>query len=354
MRRLLRSSSLLILLASVGLAAFAPVARADINPLVNAWRQWMLVCDNVRRCEARSVTPGANATLSVIRDGGPSTPVTVRLAVQGRLQTRDLQVDGMASKVADLDWRPAPSAVEHAIWTLTGPDAVRAIALLRNAQTLSEGGHELSLQGMTASLLAMDSHQGRLDTASALIRTGDLEENRAWPASPQPVVRAVPLVGPPPEAQRMAAARASRLSDREWECPETPPVPRDMGFALTETQALVFLECERTPAGSRYLPLRVSHDENGPIEWLILTMVADAGYLSTRGLASPQVDADTGTLTVTDVANAEGQPDGRCGLQATWRFGGEHFELTRYAEQKACAGLPGDWPVWYRARAVAP
>ncbi len=332
--------------------ALAPAARADINPRVLTFKDWTLVCDNVRRCEARSLTPGADATVSVIREGGPGTPLVLRLASEGFVPSADLRVDDMPSALSRLDWSEAVAGEGGMRWLLEGDDAVHGIALLRNAATLTLGqdGTVLSLSGMTAALLAMEDHQGRLDTHSAIVRQGDLPDSRAWPASPLPVVSAARFEALAPDAHLVARARASREADRSWECPDTPEDPQDLGFGFTAHEALVFVECERLPHSSRYLPLRIRLDDSAPAERVIMTMVADAQYLRLNGVPAPQVDAERGRLILAEAQGGEVPLDeARCGLRGTWQFDGEHVELIEYAEQTVCAGVPGDWPVWYRA-----
>ncbi|MBU4610782.1 DUF1176 domain-containing protein [Achromobacter sp. GG226] len=341
-----------VFILALALCAIAPLARADINPLVATFKQWGLVCDNVRRCEARSLTHRADATVSVIRNGGPAQPVIVRLARQGPLPLEDLTVDGMPSALSQLSWaaQAAPSGVTA--WTVDGEAAVQAVTLLRNAETLRLGDSDLALAGMTASLLAMEDHQGRLDTTTAIIRQGPLDDNRAWPASPLPVVaRAVAFDTTPPTPAMMAQAREHRAADQHWECPRAPDAPRDLGFGFTKDEALVFLECERLAHSSRYVPLRVRHDASAPPERLILTMVANAQYLQMEGVPRPTLDAEHGRLTMAEGAGGYSPlSDGDCGLRATWQYDGVAFELIEYAEQAVCGGVPQDWPIWYRAR----
>jgi hypothetical protein len=340
-----------VLLLSALLASPILAAAEDIDPYYAEYKDWTLTCDNLGRCEAAALVDGTRAALRLIREAGPATPTLVRLSSAGELHVEDFRVDGQATPLSDaIDWGQPTRRAGGSQFALDGQYGQFVVDTLRNASQLSlgtrAGDATISLAGMTAALLAMDAQQRRLDTESALIRKGPLPDSRA------PAPRALPRV--PTRALSTKAVEpgilaATQAAQGEWvngACAGTRPAdPRDRAHPLTDTHVLVLLECRRQGPRSWFMAFKVDRQLRGEPETATTTMVANALALSAPGWVSPELDPATGTLRMDAPADGER----RCGYRVTQRFDGTAFSLVDYREQRRCAGLPDDWPVWYRS-----
>lgn len=339
------------------LGAFQPASAQDLDPYYLEVKDWVLACDNVGRCEAGALTDGNPAALRLTREAGPNTPTRIRLSLAGAtLRAADFRVDGQETALNNVvDWgQPLPRAGGTEL-TLDGEHGHFVVDLLRNANHLTLGAGpqaaSLSLAGMTAVLLAMDAQQGRLDTEGALIRQGPLPESRAPAPRPLPRVPSHPLSTRPVEAGLLDAVRAARGKWVNDACAGTrPEAPRDQAHPLTDQWVLVLLECRREGDLSWYKAFRADRAAPGDPQTATTTMVGNALALQAPGWAAPTLDPATGTLRY----GAPAAPDDRCGYRVTQRFDGQFFSLVDYREQRRCAGLPDDWPAWYRSSLAAP
>ena len=344
--RLLRA----LLLTSSLAAPMLGVAQ-DIDPYYAEYKDWTLTCDNLGRCEAAALVEGSRAALRLVREAGPATPTLVRLSSAGELHVQDFRVDGQQTALSEaIDWGQPTRRAGGSQFALDGQYGQFVVDALRNASQLSlgprAGDATISLAGMTAALLSMDAQQRRLDTDGALIRKGPLPESR--PPAPRDIPRVPtrPLSTRPVEAGLLDATRAARGKWVNDACAGARPEDaRDRAFPLTDEHALVMLECRRDGARSWFMGFKVDRTLRAEPEMATTTMVANAMALSAPGWASPELDPATGTLRFDAPSDAER----RCGYRVTQRFDGSAFSLVDYREQKRCAGLPDDWPVWYRS-----
>jgi hypothetical protein len=326
-------------------------AAQDIDPYYAEYKDWTLTCDNLGRCEAAALVEGSRASLRLIREAGPGTPTLVRLASAGELHVEDFRVDGQETPLSDaIDWGQPTRRTGGSQFALDGQYGQFVVDTLRPASQLSlgprAGDATISLAGMTAALLSMDAQQRRLDTDGALIRKGPLPEARAPAPRETPRVPTRPLSARPVEAGLLDATRTARGRWVNDACGGTrPDAPRDRAYPLTDEHVLVMLECRREGTRSWFMGFKVDRGLRGEPEMATTTMVGNAMASSAPGWASPELDAATGTLRFDAPANA----DRRCGYRVTQRFDGSAFSLVDYREQKRCAGLPDDWPVWYRS-----
>lgn len=349
MRRL-RALLLTTLLASPALAA-----AEDIDPYYAEYKDWTLTCDNLGRCEAAALVDGSRAALRLIREAGPATPTLVRLSSAGELHVEDFRVDGQPTVLSEaIDWGQPTTRAGGSQFALDGQYGSFVIETLRHADRLTLGARAgdatISLAGMTAALLAMDAQQRRLDTDGALIRKGPLPESRAPAPRDLPRVPIRPLSTKPVEAGLLEATRKARGKWVNDACGGSrPATPRDSAHPLTDDYVLVMLECQREGTRSWFLGFKVDRTLRTEPEMATTTMVANAMASSAPGWASPVLDPATGTLRFDAPTDAER----RCGYRVTQRFDGDAFSLVDYREQKRCAGLPDDWPAWYRSSAEA-
>ncbi|MFA4913754.1 MAG: DUF1176 domain-containing protein [Burkholderiaceae bacterium] len=326
----------------------APAAR-EPAPLYKQVRDWLLVCDNTRRCDARALVENAPAIMSIEREAGPNTPATIRIRGRGLLQAENLTLDGDPGSLRTLAWQ-SDQTVDgtSSVLALSAEPARAVIDMLLKGQTLGLGAPAkdavISLSGITAALLAMDEWQGRLDTPGALVRTGPLLETRVHRAWPMPVIPRRAMSAPNADRALIAPVRAARQYSLDDECDGGPKAPRDRIVGLTDAEVLVFLECRRGAYQSSFIPLRVRRDAPHDPHRLILPWPESAFAFGAEKDFEPVYEPATGMLTMT----GRGRGVGDCGFLAEWQFNGKEFDLTRYSEQRICAGLAMDWPVHYR------
>ncbi|WP_187395097.1 DUF1176 domain-containing protein [Pigmentiphaga aceris] len=339
------------LLLTTALASPALALAQDIDPYYAEYKDWTLTCDNLGRCEASALVDGSKAALRLVREAGPSTPTLIKLSSAGELRVEDFRVDGQETPLSEaIDWGHPTSRKGGSQFVLDGQYGQYVVDALRNASQLSlgprAGDATISLAGMTAALLSMDAQQRRLDTEGALIRKGPLPEARATAPRTMPRVPTWPLSTKPVEAGLLSATQAARGEWVNGACAgKRPTDPRDRAHPLTDTHVLVLLECQRSGDRSWFMGFKVDRTQRSEPEMATTTTPPGAWSLSAPGWASPELDPTTGTLRFDAPADA----DRRCGYRVTQRFDGNAFSLVDYREQKRCAGLPDDWPVWYRS-----
>lgn len=241
-----------------GLAALlgAGVSAHAAEPINRGIKDWNLACDNTRACQAMvgpdsygflerakdtsiptlrvSRAPGPGGRLVVSVTYGPSYPNPEEFRLDGR------PIGGAFAWGRDPDWNAV---------TLSGPEAVRFLDLIRNgsdlAVTSDAKADPLSLSGLTASLLAIDEAQGRLDDATALVRRGRAPASAVPPADPAPVLRAVPAKHPLAHPKAfIAAIRESRGDLLKAHSCEPVMAEADRAYALDDRDALVILGCK--------------------------------------------------------------------------------------------------------------
>src|SRR4051812_42001203 len=84
----------LVICAALGLAGAVQAQARTVEPVYHEAKQWIVACDNTRRCEARFVLSEfapppvlkgrETGLMSVVREGGAAGQVTVTLAIPGR------------------------------------------------------------------------------------------------------------------------------------------------------------------------------------------------------------------------------------------------------------------------------
>ncbi len=358
-RRAARAATFSAALASaavVGPAAFlapstALAQQAEATPVYRQIKDWLLVCDNTRRCEARGLVDNEPAAMRVLRNAGPDEPITISIQGPGKLNARNLRRDGGGERLQQLPWQIVDKTEDYeGDLLLSGAPAREVLIDIRDASQLALGptadNASISLIGLNAVLLAMDEVQGRLNTPGALIRTGQQEERRVHPMKVPPLIPTRSAEGPPVDPTLVKSLRQSRVVAMKNQCDATLTDPRDHAEPLGADEALVFLECTRGAYQSWFLDYRVKRDSPQTAAFLTLPAPAGASMLGETGLPEVNFDAATGSL----VASAKGRGIGDCGYVATWQFDGREFQLTEYREQRICGGQGWDWPVWYRSR----
>lgn len=205
----------MLLITLLALLQGMPAQKAKPGTVMT-FRNWVVGCDNGRRCKAVALGPEAGefpaVVIAVERDAGPAG--AVRLHLSGE--------DDYAGPVAlRIDGRTVASGgvIKGGEMTLDGEPARRAaeaMAAGARAEVLSGGARlgTVSLAGASAALRYMDAEQGRAGTTSALVARGSASSARV-PVPALPVVRRAAAAGQPAalppalirQMQDMAACR---------------------------------------------------------------------------------------------------------------------------------------------------
>ncbi len=344
--------SRLLFMLPLLLSATAIQAGPEAVPLYREIRDWVVACDNLRSCQAIGVADFGYSPLRLVvsRDADPEAPPRVRLVYAGPTERFPLSSDG----------RPLPDTLANALHHEKGADesilsgegevVVGLLAEWRNARVLrlEEAAEEaeavVSLSGLSAALLLMDSVQGRLDSRSALYRPGERDDGEvpAPPGPPQlhPFPGAVPLA----DAERRRIAEAVMAATRsEWEEPDMgSQAPEAEAYALTEREVLVLIRTWCAAYNCSFALYRVARAAPHPRRPLRLDPRPFGGDAFGGWL-----DYDEGTGQLGYFSKGRGLAD--CGSEVGWLFDGERFQLQSARLMQRCAGIPpDDWPELWR------
>ena len=208
----------------------------------------------------------------------------------------------------------------------------------------AEQAAEVSLAGLSASLLLMDTVQGRLDTHGALYRPGNRADSQV--PSPPAAPELFPYPAPTPigeaERQRIAAALMSATRD-EWHAEGVDGEAEAQAYALNEHEALVVIRSGCAAYNCDFALYRVSR--HAPYRQRELQIEPlPLGYSGLTGGVS--YDEETGTLSYL----MKGRGIGDCGDSGNWLFDGERFQLQFLRVMGRCADIaPEAWPVLWRS-----
>jgi hypothetical protein len=336
-------------------------ARATNVPLYRTFKDWTVACDNVRHCTAVGMREEeADSLVAVIeRAGGPGGAVRVVLTGPDLDADSRLLVDG---RELDLDprqwrWQPPKNEDERGRWIARDSATVAAfVHALRNARRVAiadfesdkpaAGVGDLSLDGLSAALLLMDDVQGRVGTQGAWAHAGAGPESRVPTAPPLPSLARASAPKPlaTRDATRLAAAvrkaKADVLDDEGCES-----TSNDQAYALTDSDALVLVECMTGAYQEGSLAFRVPRD--APAKAVLLRFDTIPGEAPLDQLWLAGYDPASGELA----HHSKGRGIGDCGGDARWQFDGNAFHLLEYRQMQRCGGLePDDWPWLWRAR----
>ena len=333
-------------------AAAAAAAVLGVAPFEHGYKDWILICDNLRGCTAKSVADEASRSgadvsglmITVTRAAGPGGTPAVEMA---------LIEDGDAKGRLLLDGREIPRRPLDE--TLKGVEAEAFLRLIRDGKTLTLGSGDkapgASLAGLAAALLAMDEAQGRIGTVTALARLGPKPPSAVPPAPAVPVVRR--MAGEPPALRNGAALaaavrRARRPALAAADCDLTR-TDADEAQPLTDTEAVVSLFCSLGAYQGPVMAFRVPRDRPAAARLLVLPPLpgetdSDGDGLYVEGTYDPK--------QATYLMSARGRGLGDCGESATWTFDGRDFHLSGVNRQERCGGGDRDWPTIYDTRVV--
>jgi hypothetical protein len=358
--------------------AFAVGPAAAYQAFSHDYKAWSLTCDNVRRCEAAAYgeEEGTNLLIVLQRDAGPDGAATLQFATrQQPLSMNVLRLDGHPLALDPQQWKVLALSESDAVYRYRlvthDPAAIDAwLVAVRNGQTVSVGdparkdAPQASLAGLSASLLAIDATQGRLDTVTAWLRKGDKPAAAVPPAAPLPLTgKPMKGVAPLSEAEQRTLVDATLarfhpvvqgstcVDSGDDDDARAAQKSESAAYALTSKEAVVALGCS-TGGAYNHTSLMYRVQRHPPYAAKPL----DFGTQASAGLDSATVRNE---LTETGYDPASGELSsfvkarglGDCGTLTTWIFDGERFQLSEISEMGSCVGISSDdWPRLYRSR----
>jgi hypothetical protein len=332
--QLIALAALALLTPGAGQARQAPTEPAT------TFKDWTVICDNLRNCEADGfATEDAEkvAILQLNRSGAPGAPAAVVIllfdetaqAIAGKSLV--LAVDGRAVMTVKGEADGAATLAPAQVGPLLG--AARNGSALSISLDDTELG-VVSLAGMVAALRMADDQQARVGTVTALIAKGPAPLSAVPPQPAAPVVRRAPAVAqtglpakPSPGVKTLAAKAECEMGEG-FEDPQVHRLSADKVLWMVPCGGgaynfdMLYVVVDNKGAGARLAP--------GFTDGLLTNSAYDP---KTRILSS----------------YSKGRGIGDCGDSSEWAWTGEEFELTRWASMPVCRGQAA-WPVSFQAK----
>lgn len=330
------------------LLVLAAAAAAPQPAELRTFHDWTVGCDNGAACHAVALMPedwpDDGLTMSVRR--GPEAAALPVLAFE-------IGAESNAASVSADGRRLGVRLVGGEGQTRVAPaDTAAMVGVLRSAgrlQLLSADGKPLgtvSLKGASAALLYMDEKQGRVGTATALVRPG---------TKPPP--------GPPPPLPVVIARRLSKARSLTLSAPAIAALRRKHGCTIGEVggpdeaetaaigpnETLLLLACGSGAYNVSHVPFVLRGGRGAPRAELAAFDV-QPGWWADEGkpiLVNGAWDGERGLLT----SFSKGRGLGDCGTMADYAWDGSRFRLVEQAEMGECRGSV-DYITTWRARVV--
>lgn len=346
----------------------APVAAPTVKSESKTFRDWFAVCDNGNLCSA--YTGGSTGWILVQMGPGPEGQPTVRVGMWpdsgDELKTPiALIIDGKSHATS-----AGPEDTSSAILPAGDARAVISELAAGRAISVSSGGQtvELSVAGVSASLLWFDERQGRLDTTTALIRKGAKPASAVRVAPVLPVISAAPAVsqaGFETSLNPLNSDENARVAVLPAPLEALPAVKQcraDTDFndgvqkAITASRLNATTELWGIPCESGAYNISYAYYLAGPrgTDPRVVNFPGLDGVQTPTGedgdngwLTNPGYDPNTRTLT----AFAKARGIGDCGVAQSWTWTGQAFVLNREQVMSDCFGITSElWPTTFRSR----
>jgi hypothetical protein len=315
-----------------------------------SYKDWLLSCDNLKSCTAMSLFPenlDSNYTsMTIHRDAGVND--NLRFII-------DFPKDKKLSRITTDD-----DAILY-INKSRGPEGEIIISdrmaygylykAFRNwsmfklyAAGQANGKPEaiVSLDGLMATLIAMDEAQGRIGTVTALAKSGP----KSWETIPQPpqmlIVYRYRGARTAPANEAFVKAMKKQLRVMAPDCFSSGSNQGDIeAYALDTRQTLVILGCGAGAYNSNEQIYTVTNGDPKTTVPLIPEGVEkdDDIFINTS--------FDPATLSLHH--HYKGRGIGDCGESREWVYNGKSFRLVAATEMAECRGRV-DWPVTFRAQ----
>lgn len=342
----------------LGAGLIVPGLAFAAGPEPKGFRDWMVGCSNTWSCTALSVPGDAAETTAYLRlerPAGPDGAVSLVLRLRGDWkkppQAVQLRLDGAAfpaggkampvtadGDMASVNFQPAEIAA-----------FIEAARKATKLQAVAPGlSAEVSLSGAVAALLWIDEQQGRLDTASALIRKGSA--TNVPPAPAAPVVMAKPASGSLSEKDGKALAAALRKQIRQRDpdrCEDGELTTKlDTAWQLDDRRSLVSLTCSLGAYNASNAFWIVEGKAVAGAKPVDFPQNGDEKNVLVNGVFEPK----TGRIDYF----AKGRGLGDCGAAGGYAWTGTGFALTEFSMMGECRGIgPEDWITLFRSEVRA-
>lgn len=329
---------LIALLLAAAQSGSLPFEDAPVPREAHVFNDWVVACDNGRRCQAVGVHPEsregftANGVMTIERGPEAEAPLAVRIAqVEGRPAQMLVYGQALPASLAEDegDFRVEIQDRASFLNSILYADQIE----LQDAAGTSLG--HLSPKGLRGAMLYMDEVQGRLHTRSALIRTG------RRPASdvPPPRVSAVRIAPATNEAPlAIPAARLTRLrGDSRCAIGDVGGPDQVETAALGGGRTLILLACGSGAYNVSVVPFVATREgrdiriEPAPFDIPLEEYEEEEGH---RILVNGEWDAVEMTLS----HFSKGRGFGDCGSRSRYGWDGGRFRLVAREEMPECRG----------------
>jgi hypothetical protein len=347
------ASSLIPVALSFLAAASLPAAAEQSKPL----KDWVVQCDNVRRCvalglEKEDVMQGVFVRL--VRDATeafPTVQIVTSATKPGPYQIR-IAFDDLALPVPAVLNAEGPDGSQSVRSSLPTEQVPAFLAGLRRAKTLvvtqlkgdaEDLKAEIPLDEVLQALGLMDAAQGHVGTRAALAAPGAKEPNIPVTAPALPVIKGAKAGGirPGPRTPK-PVTQALRAAD----CDE-PPTVRPIRERLDAKTTLWGFMCWRGAYNETYA-FFVHRDGASTAAPAVFRQINLLGGEETDDtITNP--DFDRKTLTMSFMSLGRGLGD--CGQHGRYVWDGQQFALAKLTSMPACRGVSADdWPVIWRSQ----
>lgn len=336
--------------------------------LTAIFKDWEVECDNINGCSALGFpSDDADATgyIRIDRLAGPANAANISLVLQHphkKLSVMDAQLAIDEKPVSGINpiRKAATNDDEVTSFQIAAEEIKPFIAALRNGSTLQlttiDGKTKtvISLNGAVAALLKIDDVQGRVDTETALIRSGVKPASSVPPPPPLPVI----VAAKPPSNLKVDPTLAKKLrkvllqKDKVSDCDDLTEnlfTWNDRVNALTPSLTLVGIWCIM---GAYQGSAQFWIVKNGNVLQASPVAFKRPGRFAkdpstAKELTMPSFDKETGSISFW----AKGRGIGDCGAVGTYVWTGKSFEISEYSALEKCQGVSMDsWPVLWRSQ----
>lgn len=331
--------------------AVLPCSQAWSAPTQQRFNDWLVTCNNQNFCVTRNVGLHHGLVMTLSRSAGAVTDASLRIELGGTgnpvatlapIAPR-LLLDGKPLSLTDKRWHIEDKLIKTA-------DSVTIDAFLQQVQegkalSLANGLQTISLQGLKAALFLIDDRQKRVGSETAWVGKG---EEPPLSVPPAPALRAV--ASAETAQSPLGREELNDLMDYGNErmtnshC-SLDPFRREIRVtALTDDKVLLMTSCESGAYNTVWLAWLVSRQRPYVARQVRLTLPFQPPGEAPREieLINASYDDRRHELVTLD----KGRGAGDCGIQTRWRFDGQRFSLSRYAQQPTCDNWQGPdaWP----------
>lgn len=336
-----------------------PASWAWAAPVQQLFGDWLVTCNNQNFCVARNVGLHHGLVMTLSRSAGAVTDASLRIELGGignpvaalaPIAPR-LLLDGKPLALTDKHWLVADKLIK------TG-DSVTIDAFLQQVQegqaiTLVNGLQSISLQGLKAALLFIDSHQKRVGSETAWVGKGEEPPLSVPPAPAQRAVGKVDFSQSPLSREELNDLMDYGNERMNNSACSLDPFRREIRVtALTDEKVLLMVSCEAGAYNTIWLAWLVSRQQPYVARQVRLTLPFQPPGNAARDieLINASIDERRHELVTLD----KGRGPGDCGVQTRWRYDGQRFSLVRYAQQPQCDNWQGPdaWPTLWVTRYI--